>query len=315
MTTYVTQLSGGKGSAGAAKLVQARLQPGDRHLALFTDTKGEDPDLYRFLEETAEWADVEALVRAQDGRTIWGVFRDERMIGNTRLSVCSRALKQRVARRWLEENTDPADTVVVVGIDFTEAHRLEPIQRNYAPWKVWAPLCDPGAPSRARVDAMLEEAGIRQPDLYAQGFEHNNCAGACVRAGQAQWAKLLEVNRDRYLQEEAEELAFREFIGKDVSILRDRSRPSIMARLGIGEDDVERVGKTWVVKATGEPLPALLPLPLALLRARIESGEPLAVDWEDAGSGCGCNGLDLEADPVEDWGPAGPRPLLPLQPV
>lgn len=315
MTTYLTQFSGGKGSYGAAKLIQARLEPGDRHVLLFTDTLGEDEDLYRFMEDAVKDIQPDAFITAADGRTIWGVFRDERMIGNTRLSVCSRALKQRVARRWAEQNTDPADTVVVVGIDYTEAHRLPAVERNWAPWPVLAPLCEPGAPSKAAVDAMLDEAGVRPPALYAQGYEHNNCAGACVRAGQAQWARLLVTNRARYLKEEAEELAFRDFIGKDVSILRDRRRPSIMARLGLTDADVEKRDGAWYVKATGEPLPKLLPLPLALLRRRIESGDPLAVDWDDAGSGCGCNGLDMEADPTEDWGPAGPRPLLPLQPV
>src|SRR5213592_3080084 len=121
----VTMLSGGKGSWAAARhrIDKDGVDPADMRL-LFTDTNGEDPDLYRFLAEAAADIGAELVVITNNGQTIWDVFRKERMIGNTRLSVCSRALKQRPARRWLEENTDPAETTVVVGIDWTEEHRV-----------------------------------------------------------------------------------------------------------------------------------------------------------------------------------------------
>lgn len=45
----------------------------------------------------------------------------------------------------------------------------------------------------------------------------------CVRGGQAQWELLLRGNRARYLEWEAEEDRTRAELGKDVSILRDRT--------------------------------------------------------------------------------------------
>lgn len=273
----VVMFSGGKGSWAAARHRRDvdGVDPADMVL-LFTDTNGEDPDLYRFLVEGAAdlfgvtLPDGMAAVAPYDAatlhlpglvwvtnnsQTIWDVFRRERMIGNTRLSVCSRALKQRPARKWLEANTDPADTTVVVGIDWTESHRVPTMERNYQPWAMAAPLTQPGAWSKDRVDAELEAVGIAQPRLYAQGFPHNNCAGACVRGGQGQWALLLEKNPERYAEEEAQEAAFRAETGKDVAILRDR-----------------RGGATK-------------PLTLAALRHRVEHGGD--VDPLDLG-GCGC---------------------------
>jgi len=50
---------------------------------LFTDTRMEDEDLYRFLDESEKQLGVE-LVRIADGRNPWEVFKDRRMIGNTR---------------------------------------------------------------------------------------------------------------------------------------------------------------------------------------------------------------------------------------
>ena len=85
-----------------------------------------------------------------------------------------------------------------------------------------APLTSPDAWSKDRVSAELAKAGIDEPALYAQGFPHNNCAGACVRGGQAQWRLLLQQNPERYAQEEAAEERFRQETGKDVAILRDR---------------------------------------------------------------------------------------------
>lgn len=253
---YVVQFSGGLGSWGSARFLRDALGVDPEQMTLlFADTNGEDPDLYRFLREAAADIGAPLVVLDNDGKTIWDAFREARMIGNTRLSVCSRMLKQKPCRDWLTENTDPADTTVVVGIDWTEVHRLPAIERNWAPWLTTAPLAEPGAYSKQDILRLLAEAGIEPPRMYAQGFAHNNCAGACVRAGQGQWARLLAVNPERYAAEEAQEEALRAELGKDVAILRDR-----------------RGGETK-------------PLTLRALRERIEDDQQ--IDLFDIG-GCGC---------------------------
>jgi hypothetical protein len=87
---------------------------------------------------------------------------------------------------------------------------------------------------KAEVLEALEAEGLPIPSLYAQGFQHNNCAGACVKAGQASWRLLLKTNPERYAFEEAQEEAFRQRVGKDVSILKDRrgyeSKPLTLRR-------------------------------------------------------------------------------------
>lgn len=308
----VVMYSGGKGSWAAARsLLNAGADPVAMTL-LFADTNGEDEDLYRFLDESA--ADLGAqLVRLDNaGQTIWDVFRRERMIGNTRLSVCSRALKQRPARAWLDANAEPGRTRVVVGIDWTESHRLPAVERSYAPFEVLAPLTWDGAWSKERVDKELASAGIEPPRLYAQGFPHNNCAGACVRAGQGQWALLLQHNPERYAREEIEENRFREELGKDVAILRDRSLRARLGLLGLTEADVEtfvepddewiedgehhtRPGASYLLHSSTQTVlevPAVAPLPLTTLRHRIEDAQD--VDMDDLG-GCGCM-ADLDAE-------------------
>lgn len=212
--------SGGIGSWAAAKRVAERHGTSELHL-LFTDTKIEDDDLYRFLPEAA--ANVGGtLHRLADGRTPWDVFEDVRFLGNTRAAPCSHILKQRVARSWVESHCTPGDTVLYVGIDWTESHRLEGARKGWAPYRVEAPLCEEPYLTKQDFLTALEREGIQPPRLYGMGFAHNNCGGGCVRSGQAQFALLYEKLPDTFADWRAGEDRLRNFLGKDVAILRDR---------------------------------------------------------------------------------------------
>lgn len=160
---HVNMLSGGLPSWAAGKVVAAR--HGVENLVhLFADTKYEDDDLYRFLPQAV--ANVGgSLVTVCDGRTPWQVFRDERVVGNSHMAPCSRALKQRLCRKWVEENCDPADTVLYVGILWYERGRMETtptkkgIRERWLPYRVEAPLCEPPYLSRPEILAWLERGG------------------------------------------------------------------------------------------------------------------------------------------------------------
>lgn len=253
---HVVMFSGGIGSWAAARRVV------DTHGAtnttlLFADTRAEHPDVYRFLHDAAADTGAE-LVQVADGRNPWQVFSDARFIGNNKVPLCSRILKQEPSRAWLEANTDPDHTTVYVGIDWTEMHRLPAIERNYLPWQAKAPLCE--KPWRMKNDLLAEakSRGLRPPSMYRLGFAHANCAGACVRAGLGAWAHLLRIWPDRYAEAEQQEQKLRAELGADVAILRDRT------------------GGTTT------------PLTLTDLRERIEAGTAnqteLDMDW----GGCGC---------------------------
>ena len=216
---YVVLFSGGTGSWAAAKRISEMHGTKRLHL-LFTDTKTEDSDLYRFIEEAA--ADVGGnFVKIEDGRNLWEVFDDEKFIGNTRVDICSRILKRDLARTWIEKNFDPKHTSVVLGIDWTEIHRFERAAPRWLPYKLEAPLCDPPLVSKNEMHQNLEDAGIALPRLY-EWSPHNNCGGFCVKGGHGQFAALLENMPKRYAYHEAKEEEFRIKYDKDVAILRDR---------------------------------------------------------------------------------------------
>lgn len=254
MTRHIVQFSTGAGSAEVAWRVVAQHGP-ENVVLLAADTLVEDEDNWRFGYEVAGVLGL-TITRLADGRTPMEVGRDARVVPNNRMAVCSRVLKRDLLRSHMEANYDPSDSVVYLGFDWTEVHRLDAAQPHWIPWTIEAPLIHPPYLHKSELLQLWRDRGIEPPALYDQGFAHANCGGACVRGGQAQWQRLLTVNRPRFMEWEAEEEVTRSLLGKDVAILRDR-----------------RGGQTK-------------PMSLRLFRSRLEA-DSCAFDPEDIGP-CGC---------------------------
>ena len=111
---HVVMFSGGVGSWATAKRVAER-HGTDNLVLLFADVKGgnpdphvgEDEDTYRFIEDAARNVGGR-LVTVSDGRDIWEVFKDDKFLGNSRLANCSKFLKQRPSRAWLDQRKEQA---------------------------------------------------------------------------------------------------------------------------------------------------------------------------------------------------------------
>ncbi len=254
--SHVVSFSGGAGSWYAARRVVEQYGSDNVYL-LFADTKIEDEDLYRFVNEAAANTGA-SLLQISDGRTPWDVFRDVRFLGNTRIDPCSRILKRDLIRDYLAANFDPMRTVIYLGIDWTERHRFDRATTHWRPWTVKAPLCDPPYIDREDMFREMEQVhGIRRPRLYDMGFSHNNCGGFCVKAGQASFKRLLQKLPARYREHEEQEENLRTHLGKDIAVLRDRR------------------GGTFK------------PMTLRQFRERLEADPSFEVDPYDEG-GCGC---------------------------
>ena len=257
---HVVSLSSGVGSAVAAKRV-ADIHGIDNLTLLFADVNMEHPDNYRFLGDVVEWIGAPLVTLDNDGKTIWDVFREQRFLGNTRVDLCSRVLKRKPLRRWLEENCDPGDTTIHLGFDISEEHRIHRAAPHWEPWQVTAPLCWEPVIWKDQAIEMLATAGIEAPWLTREGFPHANCGGGCVKAGIGQFVKLHEKAPLTYAQWDANEREIRRDLGKNVSILRDR-----------------RGGQTK-------------PLTLSMLRYRMGDTRTLTeMLADDPGDSCNCMG-------------------------
>lgn len=215
---HIVLFSGGLGSYFTAKrLIEQGISRQDIIL-LFTDTKTEDEDLYRFLGDATKKLDI-PLTSLSDGRTIWEVFKDVKYLGNTRIDPCSRILKRELSKAFIKQ-FDPKECVVYLGFDWTEINRFEKAKKAWLPYVIKSPMCDAPYIDKEEMKSMLAEDGIELPRLYKMGFAHNNCGGGCVKAGLGHFAKLLDEFPERYAEWEQHEQEIREYLGKDISILR-----------------------------------------------------------------------------------------------
>ena len=260
----VVFFSGGAGGWSAAKRTVKKYGVKNTTL-LFTDTKQEDEDLYRFMEDAAKNIGI-PVTKIADGRNVWQVFHDVKMLGNSRVDPCSRVLKREPAERWLKENCDPDTTVLVFGIDWTESHRFDDgngrgVRPRYAKlgWpNVEAPMTEAPYLNKKEVLQWMRLEGLKPSRAYDQGLSHDNCSGGCVKAGKGHWAHLLNVRPEVFAEWEANEIAF------------NAARPGKKFQTILRDQIPDQPAK---------------PLSLTDFRKRVEAGQKL--DMFDIG-GCGC---------------------------
>lgn len=216
----ICQLSGGAASWLAARRVIDKYGKGNV-LLVFADTLFESAGLYRFLDAAVVNLGAR-FIRLCEGRDPWQVFEDENFLGNSRADPCSRILKRELIDDWVSARWEVEDVVHYFGFDWTEEHRLEILRPYFAPARVVAPLSWPPYLSKAQIIDAARQAGLPISGLYEDGFDHDNCAGRCVKAGQAHYAKLLQLRPETYADVEARESKMRARLG-NISILRDRT--------------------------------------------------------------------------------------------
>lgn len=255
---HIVSFSGGIGSYMTAKRVVER-QGKENTILLFTDTKTEDEDLYRFLVETAldiygveddelinlsrqvpqlEYKEKERslfldhlasevervlpnFVWLADGRNVWEIFSDERLLGNSLYDPCSKILKRQLSTRYIKAHYKPDECIIYLGIDWSEEHRYERAIPRFLPFEVKAPMCDEPYLSKQDMFEELELNNIEVPRLYQIGFPHNNCGGFCVKAGLGHFKNLLQTMPERYAYHEQKEQEIRKQLGReDIGFLR-----------------------------------------------------------------------------------------------
>ena len=269
---YIVNVSGGLTSYEALRRTIERHGKANT-TAVFADTRIEDPDLYRFLDDIERLFNIR-IVRLQDGRTVFDIWHDTRSLtlrgiaAGGGIAPCSKILKKQQIDGWLRQQDYPY--TLVFGMDWSEPHRMERLVKRYDPVPCWFPLAEKPYVEKCDIMEQLESIGIAVPALYLEGFSHNNCGGGCVLGGQSHFAHLWKVRPDTYARWEAEEERLRVALNKDIAILNDRRG--------------------------GGPRRAL---PLSVFRGMLERGERTPRD-EFGGCGCFAGTEQLELDLVEE---------------
>ena len=230
---HIVSVSGGVGSYFTLKRV---IEKHTDVVGVFCDTLAEDGDLYRFLKDIESKLNIE-LVRLCVGSTPFEMSWRDSFLYNARMANCSRKLKSEPFRAYLQSNYEPGEAIIYLGIDWTETHRKEAIVRNYQPYQVEFPMCEPPYMTKDQMLEELKNEGIEIPWMYRAGFSHNNCGGACFKGGIAHWRNLYKVDRRKFLEWENKEEIMRRKLKKDVTILKRKGKPYTLREL---RESIER---------------------------------------------------------------------------
>jgi hypothetical protein len=185
----------------------------------------EDPDVWRLVCAVEKRLQVKIKMIGLNLTPI-DIFFRVRMLGNSRVDPCSRMLKREVLAKHMQEHYDPADTILHVGVTYEEIDRMLAIHKNWKQqgWTVDAPLGGDKSITRQWLMEKCDRLFGFVPRLYVMGMTHNNCGGACIKAGHAQWARLLWHLPDVYEWWENNENVFRRTIGEFTILTEGRSK-------------------------------------------------------------------------------------------
>lgn len=247
---YIVSLSGGVASAVAAERAIQRYGR-DRVRLWYADTRAEDDDTYRFIDECmARWGG--RLYRYCDGRTPLQVAEQHNIIPNQKIAPCTRELKidPFVAMLWRQ----PKSLTVLLGLGWQEMRRIYERQRwhrkagkprpptgyqrlihgVYEDYPLlWKPL-----EFRPYQQVCRDDWAIAPPRAYELGFSHNNCLQhGCVKQGVKDWVRFRYAFPNRYAKMRDWEQAQRAKGGPraEYAIMRDRAggdtKPLTLAEL------------------------------------------------------------------------------------
>jgi hypothetical protein len=158
-------------------------------LPVYCATGAEHSDNARFMADCEVWLGrTVTVLRSDQYADTWEVWERRRYMAGIAGSPCTTELK--VAPRLTFQK--PYD-VHVFGYtaDRGDQRRAERLRENYPELTIRTPLIDAGI-TKAGCLAIVENAGIALPPLYALGFPCNNCI-PCVKAtSPAYWALVRQ---------------------------------------------------------------------------------------------------------------------------
>ena len=182
MSRVLVSFSCGAASAVAAKLAVDKY--GDRVEIIYCDTlKYEHPDNIRFLNDVSAWVGKPInIIRSRKYSDIFDVFEKTGWIVGASGARCTLEMKRAVAKDYRRD-----DDLHVLGLTADEKVRIEKFEANSGIEVDWI-LRDAGI-TKKECYHILQDAGIKLPEMYSLGYNNNNCIG-CVKGGQGYWNKI-----------------------------------------------------------------------------------------------------------------------------
>ncbi len=177
----VVWFSCGAASAVALKLAAIGLE---NVVAVYCDTGGEHEDNLRFLLDVQKWTGTKIMI-VRSARFVDHLDCCEQMDywGNLQGAPCTVNLKKKV-----RENYQRPGDVHIFGYTVEEKKRAVAFEiRNKGLKTNW--ILIGYKIDKADCLSIIKRAGIKLPEMYKLGYDHNNCIG-CVKGGMGYWNKI-----------------------------------------------------------------------------------------------------------------------------
>lgn len=212
--------SGGVTSAVACKLA-IDLYGKENIQVIFIDTRNEDNDTYRFMEDCAKWYGVPIEIISSDKyNNIQAVWLKYKSLNNATGAICSSELKRQVREKWEKDNKWKHQ---VFGFDLNESKRVKGMVLNHKHTKPIFPLMMYGLTKKDCIK-IIQDAGIIIPRVYSYGYLNNNCfKTGCVQGGIGYWQKIKKEYPDKFNAMAEIEHVLTKLKGKPVTMLKDQS--------------------------------------------------------------------------------------------
>jgi hypothetical protein len=302
MINRIVFFSGGLSSFAVAHHLKIKF-PQDNIVLYFTDTKWEDEDLYRFIDEVSDKLQLPLLKHSSGIDPVELMIKRHALFSN-RFGECSKVLKMAVARKFIKRGKKPKfetwynkqylksddflnNPVLYFGIAFGELHRLQPIKTNWQPFQVEFPL----AKEFYDYDDLLKLYNIEKPSLYLKGFAHNNCKARCVKAGVGHYKTLYNTDRDTFDQIEHVESLLSIFVAvyhqfKGDETWKDKLKYNDEEMLKWHKSNFKYVPQLYIVENL-RVYSFMKDRPIRSIREEMENGGELDL-FKDGMGGCGC---------------------------
>lgn len=182
-------------SCGGASAVAAKLaieKYGTRAVIVHCDTlASEHPDNRRFFDDVQAWLGREIVtIRSTEYNTIDDVFEATRFLASINGARCTTELKKNPRTAF-----QLVDDIHIFGYTADEQRRIQRFKKSNPELRLDWILANKGY-TKKWCFRILEQAGIKLPEIYSLGFENANCLG-CVKASSPHyWARVRRLFPD-----------------------------------------------------------------------------------------------------------------------
>lgn len=183
----IAWFSGGVTSAVACKLA---LKQYDDVEIVFIETGSHHPDLLRFKDDCEKWFNQKITVIQSKYKNHFEVFEKTGVLSMPHYTPCTTLLKVRPRQEF--ESKHPEITHYIWGFESgaKEENRAKKMCDRYPEYQHIFPLIENNLNKESCL-ALVEQAGIKIPEMYLKGYHNNNCIG-CVRGGAGYWNKIRQ---------------------------------------------------------------------------------------------------------------------------